>query len=147
MSEQYIMVSIKPKYVKKILNGEKLIELRKCKPKVNNGDTLIIYATTPVKAIVAYAKISKIANEPLSEFWSEYGEITGISFDEFKDYYQNQSHAVGIEFSNLKVLRNRINLSQLRKTFGKFNPPQTFKYIGNKMLNTFIEASTVELTY
>jgi predicted transcriptional regulator len=138
MNEKFMMVSIKPKFVEKIIEGEKLIELRKCKPNVNNGDYLIIYATTPIKAVVAYAKIKSISYEPISDFWFEHGDKTGISFNEYQSYYNNQSHAVGIEFEDLQILSTIIELDTLRRRHGIFNPPQTFKYLEYYQVQGFL---------
>ena len=44
-----IMISIKPQYVEKILNGEKTIEIRKTKPKCELPCKVYIYCTKPKK--------------------------------------------------------------------------------------------------
>ena len=48
-----ILLSIKPIYVNKILNGTKKYEYRKRKPKRNDIGKLIIYSTSPIKKVVS----------------------------------------------------------------------------------------------
>lgn len=44
-----ILISIKPEYVEKILNGEKTIEIRKTKPNIELPCKVYIYCTKPKK--------------------------------------------------------------------------------------------------
>ena len=56
-----IVLSIKPQFTNLILDGSKTIEMRtKIGKNFINGATIIIYSSTPIKAIVATAKINKI---------------------------------------------------------------------------------------
>lgn len=48
-----ILLSIKPKYVEEILAGRKLVEYRKRIPRDDNVKQVLIYASYPVKRIVA----------------------------------------------------------------------------------------------
>ncbi|MCU7226363.1 ASCH domain-containing protein, partial [Acinetobacter bohemicus] len=58
-----IVLSIKPQFTNLILEGKKTIELRtKIGKKFSNNADLIIYSSSPVKAIVAIAKVHKIQN-------------------------------------------------------------------------------------
>ena len=51
-----IMISIKPKWVAKILNGEKTIEIRKTKPKCDLPIDVYIYCTKDKKSGLHYSK-------------------------------------------------------------------------------------------
>jgi predicted transcriptional regulator len=61
-----ILLSIKPKYVEKILAGEKIYELRRVIPN-ENIDIIFIYSSNPIKKIVGYASIDCILELPLDE--------------------------------------------------------------------------------
>ena len=67
-----ILISINPEHVAKILSGEKKFEYR-TKAAKQDVDSLIIYETTPVKRIVAEAKILEVLEltpEALDEYVS-----------------------------------------------------------------------------
>ena len=49
-----ILISIKPKWVAKILNGEKTIEVRKTYPKCELPITVYIYCTKTIKGVSSY---------------------------------------------------------------------------------------------
>lgn len=47
-----LLPSIPPRFTDSILDGTKTIELRRTRPRVAPGDPVLIYACSPVKAIV-----------------------------------------------------------------------------------------------
>lgn len=128
MSE-LLLISIKEQYVKKILSGDKTIELRKAKPRAKIGDSVVIYTTNPKKAITAIATIKNILVLSPQNMWKENSNKLGISKDDFDIYYNNCSKAIGIELANVHKLNNEILLSAIKGIYPNFSPPQTFKYL------------------
>lgn len=126
---QLLLVSIKEKYVNKILSGEKTIELRKSKPKAQIGDTIVIYTTQPKKAITAIAVIKNIIVLAPTDMWVQHQSNLGVSKDEFENYYQANDKAIGIELSHVHVLDEEILLSAIKVVYPGFSPPQTFRYL------------------
>lgn len=132
-----LIISVKPEFAEKIINGQKTIELRKSLPKkVTNESYILIYVTSPIKEIWGICKINKIVKHEPKIFWSLYGSETGVSKTQFFDYYKSNKSAFGIE---LKEIRNfskySIELQKLRKAFPKFKPPQTYSYINSDDIN------------
>ena len=52
----YVLMSIKPKYVEKILSGEKKYEYRKTLLK-KDVESILVYSTSPVKKVVCEIKL------------------------------------------------------------------------------------------
>ena len=79
------LLSIKPKYGYAILDGKKKFELRKCigKP-INTGDLVVMYFSTPVKAIMGYFIAGKVIIE---EFVEIRGETVVEVYNELYPYY------------------------------------------------------------
>ena len=128
--EQILILSIKPKYADKILNGSKTIELRKSLPKkVGKGSPLLIYVTTPKKSIQAICEIDDIVDSTPNELWEIVKEKAGISKKEYNSYYSTNKRASAIFLRNVEPFEIPISLSQIRSKFPNFSPPQTFKYI------------------
>lgn len=118
-----ILLSIKPKYVKKILNKEKIFELRKNFPK-ENIDEIYIYSSYPEKKIVGKFIPKKIIMEK-EKFFKEYEKYLGISKEEFDKYYQKKEKVFVYKIQNLEIFKNYIELKDLNiKT-----APQNFLYI------------------
>ena len=59
-----LLISIRPTFVEQILTGTKTVELRRKKPQLRPGAAVYIYATAPVKAVVARAQLAGIVSLP-----------------------------------------------------------------------------------
>ena len=61
MNKSTILISIKPEYASKILDGIKKYEYRTTKAK--NVNKMIIYATSPVKKVIGEAEVKNILED------------------------------------------------------------------------------------
>jgi len=136
-SKNILLISVKPEFAKKIMSGEKTIELRKSAPKkVNKENYILIYVTSPIKELWGICKINNIIKDNPNAFWDNYGSQTGITKSQFKEYFKTNKNAFGIE---LKEIRNfskySIELKHLKKAFPNFMPPQTYTYVNSDKIN------------
>lgn len=60
-----ILLSIKPEYAEKILNGTKLFEFRKFFPRDESVRKIIIYATSPVCMVIGEFEIGGLFSRPV----------------------------------------------------------------------------------
>jgi predicted transcriptional regulator len=125
---KYLFISIKEEFTKKILAGQKSIELRKARPNILSGDYVIIYCTSPIKAIVGTAKVEGIISHTPREMWKLHSDKLGIDKKGFDQYFNNANKAVGIVLTKPRKLTQKIDLKRIQKQHPKFSPPQTFKY-------------------
>ena len=135
--DSLLLISIKPQYAKKIFNGEKTVELRKSAPrKVSKGSYLLIYVTSPIKELWGVCKIENIIKDNPKLLWQSIGKKTGISKQEFQDYYKENNNAYGIELKEVKnLLKNSIKLDSLKNMIPGFMPPQTYRYIDREFIS------------
>jgi len=133
---KYLFISIKKEFTEKILLGEKSIELRKVRPNVLPGDHVIIYCTSPVKAIVGIANVEDIISYTPDEMWKHHSRKLGIDRKGFDEYYKNSDTAIGIVLNKPKRLDQKIELNRIKKQHPKFSPPQTYRYFAK-----FIESA------
>ena len=96
-----MLLSIKPEYVNKIISGKKKYEFRKfhCRPDV---DTIVIYATTPVKRVIGEASILAIIEGCVEEVWKQTSPQGGISKTAYKEYYKNKFQVLAQQLSEDK---------------------------------------------
>lgn len=120
-----IILSIKPKYVKKILEGKKKVEYRKVIPRCNDVTHIIIYASAPISHVVAEVSISDILSDRPSNIWEKTFSIGGISHDDYCAYFKNRKIAHAFVIENIKIFAPYRNLID----YGIRNPPQSFVYI------------------
>lgn len=128
-----IVLSIRPKYTNLILSGEKTVELRRVVPSsLRIGSEVIIYSTSPVKHILAIAKIKKIEHHALDQLWEKVGNLSGISVDLFYEYFSGKEAGFGLVLEEVKILEEPLTLDSLRKSIG-FTPPQSFSYAAQEL--------------
>ncbi len=132
-----LIISVKPEYARKILKGEKTIELRKCAPKkVGKDGYILIYVTAPVKELWGVYKIENIIKENPNTLWKNFGKQTGITKQEYNDYYKENKNAFGIQLQEVKNLfKHSIKLDSLKNLIPGFMPPQTYSYIDKNIIN------------
>jgi type I restriction enzyme S subunit len=121
-----VLLSIKPKYVKSILEGEKQYEFRKAifrNPSVNR---IFIYSSAPVKRIVALFEISRIIEDHPSALWDQTRDHAGINDEEFFSYFAGRSRGYAIGIENLREFDTPIDP---REEIPGFVPPQSYCYV------------------
>lgn len=120
-----VLLSIKPKYVNSILNGDKKYEFRKLIPRSNDIDTVYIYSSSPVQKIIGKFSLKDVICATPEEIWEQCSEYGGISKEDFFQYYNGKSEAYSLRISDLEVFDKAICPYN---TFKKFTPPQSFLY-------------------
>jgi predicted transcriptional regulator len=127
-----VLLSIKPKYVKSIIEGDKRYEFRKTIFKNREIDRIFIYSSSPVKKIVGSFEIGCILEDHSSDLWDTVKEFAGIDNRDFFAYFDGKSRAFAIEIQNLQEFNDPIDPYE---TMPGFVPPQSYCYMdGEKCL-------------
>lgn len=120
-----ILLSIKPKYVERILEGTKKVEYRRVIPKCKDITHIIIYASAPICRVVAEVSISNILSDRPPILWEKTFKIGGISNDEYCSYFINHEIAHAFIIGDIKIFTPYRKLVD----YGIKTPPQNFVYI------------------
>jgi predicted transcriptional regulator len=124
-----VLVSIRPIYASKILDGQKTVELRRKFPEVAIvGATALIYSSSPVSAIVGRARIKHVLKLPISRIWKEHGTAACISKDDFDAYFTGLRYGFAIFFEAVQPLKKQLKAIDLDAQFG-IVPPQSYRYV------------------
>lgn len=127
---QMLLLSIRPEFAESILSGTKEVEFRRRVPRrVGSGSQIVIYATSPTSALVGLATIADIIEASPVSMWRRYRKVGGIEYQAFTEYYAGSENAVGIVLTNVRRFLNPPALGELRKVWGRFQPPQQFAYL------------------
>lgn len=121
-----ILLSIKPEFAEKILQGEKHYEFRKVLPKAPGIKTIIIYATLPLGKVVGEFDIAEILSDTPRNIWSETADFSGISKRFFNDYFEGREVAHAIK---VKKVRRYSSPRELSSILASGIAPQSFCYI------------------
>ena len=122
------ILSIKPKYVKEIVDGNKKYELRKVIFK-KNVKKIYVYESAPTKKIVGTFKVGKVLKSEPAELWKSLSPFLGIDKKEYSRYFKNSKTAYAIEitgFKSVRPMKPRITFYNLM--LRGFKAPQSFSY-------------------
>lgn len=119
-----LLLSIKPEYVKKILQGTKKFEYRKRLAK-ENVSVIYIYSTSPSMKVVASARIIRRLSASPTALWEKTKAASGISREKYRDYFHGCKTAYAYELGDVKIFESEKTLSD----FGIDTAPQSFVYL------------------
>jgi predicted transcriptional regulator len=142
-----ILVSIRPTYASKILDGHKTVELRRRFPEVSAvGATILIYSTSPVQAIVGYARIKNVLRLPIAQIWEIYGTAACIAAEHFDAYFDGLDYGFAILLEDVKTLNRQFKAAELKNQFG-FVPPQSFRYLDEVYTSYLLSDERLQTPY
>jgi len=119
------LMSIRPEYVEAIISGAKTVEFRKQRlaPDV---ETVVIYATSPIKAVVGEFQITSQVSKSPTGLWREFKLVSGIDRRRFFEYFRGRSSGVGIVIGNVTAYAPQKRLEDVAPGS---RPPQSFRYL------------------
>jgi len=124
-----VLLSIKPDFATKILNGDKIYEFRKSKfnPK-KRVNKVYIYSSGPEKKIVGSFRIDKVFEDTPSNLWKSFNEFGGIEKQDFFKYYGQKEIGYAFKIKDLEVFEPSIDP---REIFENFKSPQNYCYLND----------------
>jgi predicted transcriptional regulator len=126
-----ILLSVKPRFASLIVNGSKLVELRRIVP-AQTVSTIAIYSSSPVQAIVALADVKETIEASPTNLWAiAKANGGGLTRAELMDYFESKKTGFAIMLRNVRVYSKPIPPTKIFKTF---SAPQSFKYLTPKEL-------------
>jgi predicted transcriptional regulator len=109
-----------------MLCGSKTIELRRRALRVSIGTMVWIYSTAPHAVVDAVARVETIVSGPPKNLWEAYKERTGVTKEEFDNYFLKTDIGWGVVLRDIQPLRTAVSLKALRRHTRLFHPPQFF---------------------
>ena len=119
------LMSIRPRYASAILAGHKRVEFRK-RPLSSETRSVVIYATSPVMAVVGEFGIDQQVFASPAELWARFEDVAGIDHDSFFAYFDGVTDAVGIMIDEVTEYETPRLLCDVDPGGC---PPQSFKYL------------------
>ncbi|TIN70176.1 MAG: ASCH domain-containing protein, partial [Mesorhizobium sp.] len=98
-----VVLSIRPQYSDKIMDGRKTVELRRRFPISAPGGTLAyIYSTSPIRAMVGVAEIKDVLKLPVKQIWAEFEDRAFVDQNDFDNYFQGLEFGFALLFEDVK---------------------------------------------
>jgi predicted transcriptional regulator len=132
-----LFISLRPRFAELLLDGRKTVELRRIPPAVSPGTPVLLYASSPRRALVGRGVVSGVSVASSNEIWARLGPLTGLSRTEYDEYFHGATAAVAISLRDLRRLERPVPLPELREGRSWFRPPQSFRYFDAWQLASF----------
>ena len=136
--DRMVVLSLRPRFAEAILAGVKTVELRRTVPKIVIPTRALLYAASPVRALLGTCVITSVRSADLAALWHEYGSRSELSFHEFQQYFEGVDTGTALTLSDPQALSRPIPLQDLRAKPRGFRPPQSFAYVDTKTGNQLI---------
>lgn len=121
-----VLLSIKPEFVDKILEGSKKFEFRKNTFKRDGITTVVVYSTMPVGKVVGEFDIEDVISDHLELLWHKTKKTAGISKEFFDEYYSGRDKGTAIKVGNVIRYERPMCISELGENI---TPPQSYRYL------------------
>ncbi|WP_372440301.1 ASCH domain-containing protein [Geodermatophilus bullaregiensis] len=135
-------MAIHPRYAEAILAGKKRIEFRK-RPLAPDVQTVVIYATSPLKSVVGEFSVSGIVQGTPQELWKAYRSVGCIEAGAYRNYYEGSASAAGIMVGEVWRYREPMPLTRMIPSPAV---PQSFTYVDENVLSQIRDAQPQQLS-
>ena len=130
--DRMVVLSLKPRFAEAILAGVKTVELRRTEPKIVVPTRALLYATSPVRALLGTCIITSVQPLDLQALWREHGPGAGLLYNEFQEYFEGVEVGTALTLTQPRAFGRQIDLQDLRAKPQGFRPPQSFAYVDTK---------------
>ncbi len=118
------LLSIKPQFVDAILRGEKRFEFRRTTFS-RKVDVVVIYATSPVKRVIAEFDVVDVIKASLPKLWRQTKDYAGIDKEFFFKYFDGLDKGNAIEIGEVR----RYDTPFCPTDVLGLKPPQSYAYL------------------
>ena len=126
--QRIVLLSVRPKYARAILEGNKTVELRRVHMLAPAGSLLLLYSSSPTKALVGTAILDRIQGSTPRGLWHEVRNHAGVTRGEYDEYFRGAPRAFALHLRNIEALSTPAPLAAMRADAG-IEPAQSFRYV------------------
>lgn len=125
----HALISLEERFAEGILNGTKLVELRRRPMRLSVGTTIWMYVKVPIGKVAGSAEVGSMHSLAPTTLWRRYGDVSGLSRAEFFQYFEGAKQGFVLVLDKPKRLHKPVPLDRLRLLSGAFQPPQFFQHL------------------
>lgn len=129
ITSAHALISLEERFAEGILNGTKLVELRRRPMRLSVGTTIWMYVKVPVGKVTGSAVIGSMHSLAPTTLWRRYGDVSGLRKAEFLQYFEGNKQGFVLVLEKPKRLSCPVTLTRLRQLNGTFQPPQFFQHL------------------
>lgn len=133
-------MAIHPKFAGKILSSTKRVEFRR-RSTSRTVTHLVIYATSPVCAVVGVAEIKRLEKGSPGHLWREFRDVGGIDRESFFAYFSGSSEGCAYVLGEIWKCVPPIALGSDGLPS---RAPQAFQYLDERALQALLEKARAQ---
>jgi predicted transcriptional regulator len=146
-TSRVLLLSLRPRFASAILDGTKTVEVRRRPINAAVGTPVILYASSPMRAVVGTARLAGVRVLSPNSAWREHSSDLGITREELRTYLDGAEMAHLLLLHRVNTLDEPLYLRDLRED-APFNPPQSFRYVtlsDPSSLHDLVPAPTIKM--
>jgi predicted transcriptional regulator len=140
-----VLMSVRPPYVERLLDGSKTVELRRRNWRVAAGSTVLLYASGTRRELMGAVVVQGTVTGARQEIWDRFSRELSLTRKEFSTYLKGADQAVAIRVGQARSLKQPIPLAELRARHVTFTVPQSFRYVAPAELDSILNGERGEL--
>lgn len=143
ITSAHALISLEERFAEGILNGTKLVELRRRPMRLSVGTTIWMYVKLPIGKVAGSAVVGSMHSLAPTTLWRRYGHVSGLSKAEFLQYFEGNKQGFVLVLEKPKRLTCPVPLARLRQLNVAFQPPQFFQHLDGQgpLVSAFTESS------
>jgi predicted transcriptional regulator len=122
-----IIMSLRPRYARLILEGRKTIEFRRRFSRRHVGARVLFYVSSPVQAFQFTATIGAVHCSFPRELWVAHHCNGGVDEGTFDAYFAGASHGYALALQEVRPLSRALRLADALVRCPELMPPQSYK--------------------
>ena len=127
-----IVMSIRAKYARKILSGNKKVEVRRMFSKKWKSCKVTIYASGSERSLVGEALIKDVIFDKPENVWERFSDQIGCAKEEFDKYAISKNKVYAIVFEDVVPYRKSISIKEISSLMKEnLRPPQNTCNLNN----------------
>jgi len=116
--QRIVLLSVLSKYARAILEGKKTVELRRVHMLAPTGSLLLLYSSSPTKALVGTAILDRIQGSTPRDLWTEVRGCAGVTRAEYDEYFRGVQRAFAFRLRDIQALSAPASLATMRTNAG-----------------------------
>jgi len=130
MTPPAVVFSLRPRFAEAIISAAKTVEVRRSFSKRWLGMRAVLYATTPVRAVVGSATIASVERLSVAGLWHRHASAIGVTREELEAYAEGRASLYAIGLGRVRKLATPLPLSAVRSIDPGASPPRSYAAVG-----------------
>lgn len=146
MGDRTALLSLRPRFAEALLDGTKTVEIRRRNARLEPGSICLIYASSPVRALVGAFQVDAVYVASAATLWERFGARTALARSEFDAYLAGSPSPCAIAARSAVRFHEAVPLAELRERQRAFVVPQSYRFVAPEEFPRLTNGQACQLT-